>query len=145
MSPSHFLCWDSSDTLCPKPYFSRSFAEITGNTPQQWASPCCGFEWKLDATAAASISRLYPFFKSQVLSFHFQEVSATTVTFFFNFISNFFTKFVTEKDRSSSGTPDSGCSGLLLLLAAAPPWYRDCILLGQKATPNPTCFTPHIT
>lgn len=114
MSPSHFRCWDSYGPLCTKPYSSRSFAEIISNTPQERASPRWGLGWKLDTTA--------PFFKSQLLIFHFQEGSATAVTFilfYFILISIFFTKFVVERDRSPSGTLDSGCTGVLLPLAAA--------------------------
>lgn len=40
--------------------------------------------------------------------------------FYFILISMFFTKFVIEKDSSPSGTLDSRCTGVLLLLAAAP-------------------------
>lgn len=143
MSPSHFLCWDSSGPLCPKLYFS-SFAEITGNTLHQGASQCWGLGWKRDATVAASIPHLYSFFKSQLLIFHFKtDLQQLWIGFYYYLL--LFPKFVIEKDRSPSGTLDSGCTGLLQLLAAAPCWYGIYILLGEKETPCSTCFTPYIS
>lgn len=132
MSPDQSLCLDLSSPLCPKPYFSGSPSEITGNAPQQWQSPCWGLGWKLDATASASLSHLYSFLKSYWF-FTFQmdlKQLWLFLKFIFKFCFPFSTKFVIERDRSSPGTPDSGCTGLLPLLIAVPSWYRPWVLLG---------------
>lgn len=122
MSLSHFLCWSSSGPLCPKPYFSRSFAEIVGNAPQQGASQCWGLGWKLGATVAASIPHLYSFFKSQLLIFHFQGGSATAVNCFL-LLFTFFHEICNQKGQIPiwdtwqwmyRATPAAGSSPMLV-------------------------------
>lgn len=117
MSPSHFLCWYLYGPFCTKPYFSRSFAEVTSNKHLHAGAWDGSWTWQRQLLYLASIH----FLKASYWFFTFKR-DLQQLWLSFIFISFFFSppKFVIERDRSPSGTLDRGCTGVLLLLAAAP-------------------------
>lgn len=148
MSPSHFLCWDSLRLSLP----SHTFQEVllkSPAAPHKSEHPHAG-AWGGSWTRQRQL--LY------LTSIHFLKNSCRFFTFkrdlpqplvYFIFISIFFSKFVIERDRSPCGTLDSGCTGVLLLLAAAPcqekAARRPPLVRAEGSTMPSSFHSPHNT